>query len=136
MVKCCASYGCPNRDENPGETGIGFHQFPKDRLMRQKWIQALRRLHYDPSSSAVICSEHFEKEDYRENTKRRVLKKDAVPSVFKGFPAHLQKEVKKRRILPERHPPSPTPTPPPPPPSPSPSPSPCTPSPCSSSSPG
>ena len=99
MVKSCSAYGCQNRLIK-GNSTIRFHSFPtRDIELRNKWIQAVRRVNFEPKSHDMICSEHFLPSDYKENTKIKILKNDAVPSVFPAFPSHLQPPAKKRRVL-------------------------------------
>ena len=99
MVSSCCAYGCQNRFSK--ESLIKFHTFPKDPERRRKWIQAVRRVNFEPTSGSCICSEHFLPSDYRTETHltRKLLKDNAVPSVFPSFPSHLQPPTKKRRIL-------------------------------------
>ena len=63
-----------------------------------------------PTKHSCICSDHFLQSDFVQHTgiyKR--LKADAVPSVFSGFPEHLQKTTVKRKLPMERNTePSPT----------------------------
>jgi hypothetical protein len=95
---------------------LNFTLFPADPARRRKWIQALRREKFEPSASHVLCSEHFLPSDYVEHSDMLSivsLKKTSVPSLFKGFPSHLQPKegVKKRRVLPDWHPPPLSPPP-------------------------
>ena len=41
MGRCCAAYGCSNRQDKTKD--ISFHVFPKDPERREKWVRALRR---------------------------------------------------------------------------------------------
>ena len=64
QTQCCVP-GCRNR---------GGHVFPKDLLLRKKWLTAIRRKEtavkktdntWEPKSkSAVVCHTHFKEEDY------------------------------------------------------------------------
>ncbi|XP_045460820.1 THAP domain-containing protein 1-like [Harmonia axyridis] len=97
MPSSCASYNCVVRFKK--ESGVKFHRFPKNEVLKQKWVMAMRRKDYKPSATAVICSHHFKTEDYYINdygTKK--LKKGAIPSVF-NFPNHLVKKENTRRKL-------------------------------------
>ena len=101
MVKSCSAYGCQNR-LIPGKSDLTFHAFPTRNIeLRKKWIQAVRRMNFEPKSHDRICSDHFLPSDFRDDTSLliKLLKEDAVPSVFKGFPTHLQTPAKKRRVL-------------------------------------
>lgn len=49
-----------------------------------------------PSETSYFCSEHFNPSDYQiqPGSDEKLLLNDAVPSVFKGVPEHLEnKEV-------------------------------------------
>ena len=60
MVRSCAASGCTNRDTKESRTkGIAFYQIPLKKDKRLKWLNALKRKDYNPSSSAAICSTHF-----------------------------------------------------------------------------
>ncbi|QQP38865.1 Putative LOC101240618 [Caligus rogercresseyi] len=65
MVKSCAAYNCSNRSVQTLESrGISFHAFPKDPLLRRRWILAVRREKFNPSPFTWICSEHFLENDF------------------------------------------------------------------------
>lgn len=71
----------------------------KDKDRCKKWINAVRRLNWTPSKYSRLCSEHFTPDDYRgPGMNVPHLKESAVPSIFKGFPAHLQKPPVKPRL--------------------------------------
>lgn len=73
-------------------------RFPRDEVLRKKWIQATRRLHFNPSRSAVLCSQHFKEEDFDRTTPNYVkLREGVIPSVFQGFPSHLRPTEKIRK---------------------------------------
>jgi hypothetical protein len=72
----------------PVGNGISYHRFPKDPIIRKKWIDAcMRKDSFNPDSSCV-CSNHFVDEDYDRDLRnellglpqKRKLKKEAVPS--------------------------------------------------------
>ena len=60
---CCVPY-CSNR--------IKGHEFPKDPTHRQLWVIAIKRMDpvskklWQPTSSSIVCKEHFLPEDYRQ----------------------------------------------------------------------
>ncbi|XP_062615043.1 uncharacterized protein LOC134276769 [Saccostrea cucullata] len=82
---CCCVPGCHER---------GGHQFPMEKLRRNKWIVAIKRLDertnklWEPSKSAVVCKRHFTSDDYVSETIQGQkplsgrLKNTAVPSIF------------------------------------------------------
>uniref|UniRef100_A0A2S2NZV2 THAP domain-containing protein 9 n=1 Tax=Schizaphis graminum TaxID=13262 RepID=A0A2S2NZV2_SCHGA len=101
MVISCAAFGCTNR-QFKGNT-IQFHRFPLKRTeVLQKWIKEVRRKNFVPSKYSFLCSEHFLDSDYqiRPGATIKLLNENAIPSVFKGFPVHLQQSLPvKRRLL-------------------------------------
>ena len=99
MVMSCSAFGCQNRFNK--DSNIRFHAFPKDPERRKKWIQAVRRVNFQPTAYDKICSEHFLPSDYRQgsNLTLKLLNNDAVPSVFPAFPSHMQPPAKRRRLL-------------------------------------
>ena len=102
MPAHCCAWGCSNRESSDSKAnGLTFHYFPKDETRSEQWIKAIRRQDWRPSASSRICSEHFKESDYKGHTlERRVLNNTAIPSIFKAFPVHLQKNspVKKRQL--------------------------------------
>ncbi|XP_075980833.1 uncharacterized protein LOC142979651 isoform X2 [Anticarsia gemmatalis] len=79
MPSHCVVPFCNNR---------GGHRFPRDRILREKWLIAIGRVNYTPSEHSIVCREHFKKENYRLPKESVLLcptptlKKDAVPSKF------------------------------------------------------
>ncbi|KAK4317498.1 hypothetical protein Pmani_011421 [Petrolisthes manimaculis] len=71
-------------------TNKGGHRFPKDSILRKKWIQAVKRGEHKwkPSSRSVVCPNHFDDSDYKTTTNEgdpaqiRRLKADSVPHLF------------------------------------------------------
>ena len=65
-----------------------FHSYPlKDKHRLAKWLAAIKRDDFKPTTASQICGDHFITSDYHPGS--RELKKSAVPSVFQ-FPEHLQ----------------------------------------------
>lgn len=96
MPDFCAAFGCTNSSDKPSckERKISFHRFPLKDISRLKvWILKLRRQNYSPTSASVLCSVHFNEEDfeYQPFTNRRGLKKTAVPSKFSYVPVKITK---------------------------------------------
>lgn len=60
---------------------------------------------FKPTEYSYLCSEHFTNDDcqIRPESNVRWVKDEAVPSIFKEFPKHLQKKKVVRRLL-QRHP--------------------------------
>ncbi|XP_044764272.1 spermidine synthase [Coccinella septempunctata] len=85
MVKYCCAPGCLNywgQNKN-----ITFHRFPHKRPdILEKWIQATKMKNFEANLFAMICSDHFTVDCYTENNlHRRILKKEAIPTIFKHF---------------------------------------------------
>lgn len=75
----------------------GFCRFPfKRKELLAKWIKAIRRDKWEPTSTTFICSVHFSESCFRRYSLQIRLKEDAVPSIF-DFPAHMQKKVHKQQ---------------------------------------
>ncbi|GLG96260.1 THAP domain-containing protein 1 [Gryllus bimaculatus] len=73
----------------------GVERFPFSRPeILEKWIHAVQREKWKPSISSTLCSKHFLEDCYqvRPGVKVKLLKEDAVPSVF-DFPVCLPKET-------------------------------------------
>ena len=67
-------------------------------MKRDKWM---------PSKHSVLCEKHFTPKDYYDASKaKKILKPDAIPSVFE-FPPHLSKVAKPRSSPAKRKAPSP-----------------------------
>jgi THAP domain len=107
MVKSCSSYNCCNKlGDKAKEANITFHQFPASLEVRQKWITATHRSKFYPSKGAVLCSQHFSedcfvtKDESFGSMLRKRLHPNAIPTIFEGFPNHLQPQpFKKRRTV-------------------------------------
>lgn len=57
-----------------------------------KWVAAMKRRNFNPTKYSNICSQHFTKDCFKRECNNRVLKENAVPSLF-HFNA-LQKKVR------------------------------------------
>ena len=53
---CCAP-NCSNRRNS--QRNIQFYRIPKDKAVRQKWLQRIRRKGFEPTESTRLCSQHF-----------------------------------------------------------------------------
>ncbi|XP_051906174.1 THAP domain-containing protein 1 [Hippocampus zosterae] len=81
MVQTCSAYGCKNRYHK--DKDISFHKFPLARPdICGKWVTAMRRNNFKPTKYSNICSQHFTKECFKRECNNRVLKENAVPSLF------------------------------------------------------
>ncbi|XP_042365514.1 THAP domain-containing protein 1 [Plectropomus leopardus] len=81
MVQTCSAYGCKNRYHK--DRAISFHKFPLARPdVCGKWVAAMRRNNFKPTKYSNICSQHFTKDCFKRECNNRVLKENAVPSLF------------------------------------------------------
>lgn len=72
MVATCCVCGIERKDESRT-----FHKFPKSEDLKKKWMEALN--FKSIYKNAVVCSDHFTKNDYRSLCAKPLLNKDAVP---------------------------------------------------------
>ncbi|XP_043245634.1 uncharacterized protein LOC122393536 isoform X1 [Amphibalanus amphitrite] len=56
MVNCCVP-GCTNRSGDKNK--YAFYRFPSNKLIRQRYIRAIRRENFTPTEHTRICSWHF-----------------------------------------------------------------------------
>ena len=96
MVKRCIAAGCANTYKH----GVGLFGFPQEAKLRDQWTREVKKTRDQwkgPSQHSVICSDHFTDESFESGThleaqfgllKRRRLRPDAVPTIFKK-PADL-----------------------------------------------
>ncbi|XP_061119093.1 THAP domain-containing protein 1 [Conger conger] len=100
MVQSCSAYGCKNRYHK--DKNISFHKFPLARPdVCGKWVAAMRRNNFKPTKYSNICSQHFTKECFKRECNNRVLKENAVPSVFCFNRLHKKEEALQDPDLPE-----------------------------------
>ncbi|KAG8180608.1 hypothetical protein JTE90_018226 [Oedothorax gibbosus] len=104
MVSSCCAFGCTKRYKK-GDN-IGFFRFPlKNKSRLDKWLKALRRTNWTPTSASKICGQHFQsgKPNSDENHP------DFVPNIFMfAKPStslmsfnRRQKVLKKRSVIAE-----------------------------------
>ena len=98
---CCVPF-CTNRRSKT--LNLSFHTFPKDVLVKKKWIVAIKwdeGPEFCVTKSTVVCSDNFIDSDYatgkrqgstsgpsRSSKTLKRLRKNAVPSVFSFRPLH------------------------------------------------
>ena len=80
--------------------------FPKDPVVRQKWLDVIRRddANWNPDHAGV-CELHFSENDYITDTaglknverKRRKLKSGVVPSKFQCYPSRARPKIPTQR---------------------------------------
>ena len=90
MVKRCVAAGCSNTYSD----NVSLFKFPKDPILRQKWVKNVQRTRAQwsgPSEHSVLCSQHFDNSCFEPDSelasqmgiqKRRRLKDGAVPTLF------------------------------------------------------
>ncbi|XP_061554819.1 THAP domain-containing protein 1 isoform X2 [Phycodurus eques] len=67
----------------PSLRGGHSHRFPLARPdICDKWVAAMRRNNFKPTKYSNICSQHFAKDCFKRECNNRVLKDNAVPSLF------------------------------------------------------
>ncbi|XP_028827787.1 THAP domain-containing protein 1 [Denticeps clupeoides] len=92
MVQSCSAYGCKNRYHK--DKNISFHKFPLARPdVCGKWVAAMRRSNFKPTKYSNICSQHFTKDSFKRECNNRVLKENAVPSLFSFSKLHTKPET-------------------------------------------
>lgn len=47
-----------------------------------KWVAAMKRRNFKPTKYSNVCSQHFTKDCFKRECNNRVLKENAVPSLF------------------------------------------------------
>ena len=78
---------CTSDRKKTAEKPVLFHVFPKEELLRKRWIHAIRRdtgKLFSISRDTCVCSNHFLDEDYcgKEKKKGARLRTGSVSSVF------------------------------------------------------
>ena len=53
---CCVP-GCYNNTKKNRE--LSFYKFPREKVTRDKWINALKRKAFIPTDHHLVCSQHF-----------------------------------------------------------------------------
>ena len=69
MPKYCSVYKCSATSAN--EPNRTFHQYPSDPQRKRAWIARIRRVDFEPSTSACVCSYHFRDESDDENDEEK-----------------------------------------------------------------
>ena len=103
MGFCCCALGCKTGYRSQKTSNkISVFRFPKDPLLKHKWISAIPLKNWVVNDSTRICALHFEKNDFitdsidgnsRRHNKRNSkalkqarLKSNAVPHIFPHLP--------------------------------------------------
>lgn len=72
-----------------------YLRFPlKEKERLHKWVHAVRRKDFKPTSSSTLCSLHFHENDFYSAvvSGKQMLKKSAVPTIF-NFPNNLTPKI-------------------------------------------
>ena len=84
---CCVPFYNATSKKNKN---LQFHRFQKKRELKDQWIVTIRHNkgdYFAVTENIRVCSKHFCKEDFTvskdEKGKKIILKKGAVPTVFK-----------------------------------------------------
>ena len=88
--KTCYVPGCPSSRET---VTVEMYYFPKNRLMKSRWLRAMKMEGTKPTLFSFVCALHFDgsafekvvsnyKDGHRYVKNRRQLKSDAVPTIF------------------------------------------------------
>lgn len=86
-MSSCSAYNCSNKvDENV--EGITFHRFPLTNpdLLTQ-WLSVMRKEKWVPTNDDVLCSFHFDDDQFIDNEGFRFLLDQAIPSKFEVLAA-------------------------------------------------
>lgn len=101
MVKTCVAAGCNNTNKD----GVSLHKFPKDPVLKKKWIEQVKRHRdkWEPTEYSVVCSQHFENSCFVPSSalmlslgvgkKKSSLKLDAIPTIFFKPPSNGSKRA-------------------------------------------
>ena len=108
MGFCCCASGCKIKYRSQKTSNkISVFRFPKDPLLKQKWISAIPGKNWAVNDSTKICALHFEKNYFitdsidgnsRRHNKRNskalkqaCLNPNAVPHIFPHLPKYVNK---------------------------------------------
>ena len=98
MVKRCVAAACSKTYAD----NVSLFKFPRDHVLKRQWtkpVQRTRAKWSGPSGHSVLCSHHFTPECFEIDSvlapsmgleKRRKLKPDGVPSIFKRHLAGVE----------------------------------------------
>ncbi|KAL7837950.1 hypothetical protein AOLI_G00263540 [Acnodon oligacanthus] len=100
MVQSCSAYGCKNRYHK--DKDVSFHKFPLARPdLCGKWVAAMKRSNFKPTKYSNICSQHFTKDCFKRECNNRVLKENAVPSLFSSTKLQMKADSLEETFIPE-----------------------------------
>ncbi|KAK5642524.1 hypothetical protein RI129_008691 [Pyrocoelia pectoralis] len=116
MPNCCV-FGCNNNLKN---SNVTLHNFPREEKEPRRykaWKNRINRENFKPNHNHVVCSEHFEDEDFVGRYKKdlmpqhkvvRRLSKTAIPSLHltgnkdaekaaKRLSTYIRKKIRRKR---------------------------------------
>ncbi|KAK9884997.1 hypothetical protein WA026_009226 [Henosepilachna vigintioctopunctata] len=109
MGKSCCVPGCKSNYSSTLKAGgksVSAFFFPKDEILRSKWVKSIRRHNWVPTKFSAVCALHFFDADIiREQTfygndgrsvsipTRTKLDSDAVPSIFPSLPPNYSSKI-------------------------------------------
>lgn len=110
MPNMCIVPNCTSNYRSSKERTTSF-SFPKDPILKSKWLKNIPRKDYNPGKYAVVCEKHFAPDDIIRvdtvkrddgtiltcNRDRPKLKEGAVPIIFPKCPKYLTIEPSKKR---------------------------------------
>ena len=110
MGWCCCVPGCRiGYSSTPKPKKVLLHEFPKEAILRSKWIKAINGDNWVPTKNCRVCSLHFHTHNYGIKSKdrrqrsytggrlERRLKLDAYPTRFDKLSNLLEKSISKPR---------------------------------------
>ena len=107
VCKCSVPKCLTGSSQDQSTEKISEHKIPTDHSILNEWMNAILRKDLTPSCHSIVCSRHFNEEDFVTNTwdsddrrkrkrddssVRRYLKSNAIPSIFPGLPSNLRKK--------------------------------------------
>ena len=97
VVGCCSN--CNKSNEISLENS-SFHEFPKDKVLKNKWIELLKfPAGYEPLESSRVCAKHFDTKFFHLLDNKSInLDKNAIPNQWKTTVVRKY-EPKFRRLL-------------------------------------
>ncbi len=87
---CCVP-GCYNNNKKDKE--VSCHKFPKDKLVREKWINAIKRNDFIPTNHHRVCSNHFMGGGGGER-----MNLSDIPTIFPLLPQPMIRKEPKLRV--------------------------------------
>ena len=114
MVNACCVPECKSGyRSNKTAKPVALFKFPKDDVIRQKWIKAIPRKNWSITSNHRVCALHFSEVDFIFNStdhrsgrkqarnsaklKRLRIKSTAIPHIFPSLPHYLSSNVSTSR---------------------------------------